>query len=187
MSKFRDDYELSKKKNELMKDIWKVLSYDGRYIMADSKFQQKNMGCDIILQSENGKSILVDTKNSRGNYNKLLLEEMSCPARGVKGWLLKENTLTDFLFFSFWIDLNFKKAYYVPYRSLRDWFLLNYTKYRQIQEEKSLNHSTARLVHISDVVNNIKGIKHITREFGKVKVIDADSQIQKRIQATFDF
>jgi len=187
MSKFRDDYELSKKKNELMKDIWKVLSYDGRYIMADSKFQQKNMGCDIILQSENGKSILVDTKNSRGNYNKLLLEEMSCPARGVKGWLLKENTLTDFLFFSFWIDLNFKKAYYVPYRPLRDWFLLNYTKYRQIQEEKSLNHSTARLVPISDVVNNIKGIKHITREFGKVKVIDADSQIQKRIQATFDF
>ena len=184
---FQEDYILSRKKDGLMKDIWKALSYEGRYVIAGSEFIQKTMGVDVILQGKDNIDILVDTKNAKGVYAKLLLEEMSCPARGTKGWLLKENMPTDFLFFTFWTDLNFERGYYVPYQPLRDWFILNHSKY-EFTQSGQINRSTARLVPISEIIYNIKGIKFIIRENGKAMIIDADSQsTQKRVQNTFDF
>ncbi len=189
--KFDRDSNFSRKKDRLMKDIWSVLSYNGKYVIAGSDFVQRSQGADVILQDNNETDILVDTKNACGGYYKrFLLEEMSCSATGKKGWLLAENKFTNYLFFTYWVDLTFVKGYYIPYQPLRDWFLLNYTKYdlTQAENEADINHSTARLVPMDIVISNIKDIKLITRvngEFGKVKIIDPDSQVRK--QYTFDF
>jgi len=163
MGEFLIDDEWSRKCDRKLKNLWKQISYEGRFIFTGSNLLQKTLGIDIILQSQNDdKDITIDTKHIRPRKKQLncfFLEEESCPDKKVLGWILKEDGWPDYIFYCFWINENECKAYIIPFIPLREWFIKNREKYPLFQNIDTINKTTGRLVPIDQLSKEIKIIE----------------------------
>ena len=170
---FNNDDQFSKHKDILLKPYWGSISSEGRYVITGSEFLQKTHGIDVIIQFQNDiKDATIDTKHVRGSFEKLYLEEMT--NTNIKpekpGWLLKEDGHPDFILYCMHplckrcfkncsicsysgIDIiNAIQAFWFKFKRLRDWFLLNHTKYYLDINKKTINATSGRLVPIQDLV-----------------------------------
>ena len=97
---FASDNYWSKKMDVVLSDYWKHLAFEGRYIFTNSKMLQQTLGIDVIIQlGSNDKEITIDTKHSRGSFDAVLLEAMSCTVKGKEkeGWGIKEEGRPDYI------------------------------------------------------------------------------------------
>lgn len=99
-STFTRDEQFSKHKDILLKDYWRSLSFEGRFIFTNSMMLQKTLGIDVILQvGSDNKEITIDTKHVKGDYKQLFIEEMSCSIKGREreGWGIKKEGTPDYI------------------------------------------------------------------------------------------
>lgn len=166
----KDDVQFSKDCDVRLSQLWGEIGYGGRFVFTPSKNLQL-AGIDILLQGEkNNSDIKIDTKHARRMYPTFFLEEMSCtnPGREKLGWILKENSFTDYIFYTFWENentLNYSHIYSLKFNLLKSWFTRNMGYFKLHIDEDTINRTSGRIVPIKTLVSAL-GAKTITYKDG---------------------
>lgn len=119
--------------------------------LIDDPVQQK-AGVDMVVHA--GSSVFnVDNKHIRGTYTNFYLETESCPASHTPGWVLKEDSKTDFVFYIYW-DGDHGTLWAFKLKDIREWFKTNRHKCWRHQND-TLNATVGYNARIVDVHKDI--------------------------------
>lgn len=169
-SSFVSDLNYSETAKNILKDVYKKMSFEGRFVFVNKGEKYKSLGSDLIqkqlcvdtvAQISDCESILVEEKFRRHDYGDLLIETASCtvPGREKEGWIYTSQA--DFLVYV--IDGKFEvKIYIIDMKKLRNFYLYNTAKYPRKRTEQ-INKTEFVLVPFEDIKKEV-GYRIIKRE-----------------------
>jgi len=115
---FQEDLEYSEKASaELFwKNIYQKAFPNLVNIMScPGDYESQRMGIDRIILLSNGKTLKIDEKKRRENWDDILLEYISIDTTNTPGWIEK-NLAIDYLAYAF---MPLQKAYLLPWPMLK--------------------------------------------------------------------
>lgn len=160
---FERDVTFSREMDVKLKKFWGSMAHEGRFTLASRLFTMKTRGSEILIQKNEHDEVLMDTKHCRRVHDVLFLEELSNPKTGKQGWLVEDKPVPPhYIFFGMW-DGNRCRAWIVPFKPLREWFLKNKGRLTFFFNRGlwNINRSKCYKAPIATIVKEIPDVRYI--------------------------
>jgi hypothetical protein len=151
---YSDDHTFSTSKDKKVKEFLETKLHWKCELIKDAEMQKE--GIDMVVNIGDT-HFNVDNKHIRGTYTNFYLETESCPRLGSPGWLTKEDSKTDYVFYIYW-EGEKGTLYAFKLNEIREWFNKNQNKCWKHQNKTS-NATIGWNAPITEVEKDIKVLK----------------------------